>query len=761
MKLESAIEKIKRYFSSSTTTPIVVDLQNGCDFEKIQEEFQSSFYSYVAAGTYCKEDNMVLLDNLKEDLIKNNKPVFLTELSTFLKLEGVDYLKNQIRILLDLPIAGHVVILTYQCSKYLDFKDPRLKAAQKIISVDGVADNIPEITFVSPEASLKQVYSCKGLSSLGRAVEYNPQITLYLKTRQKVSLFPKSILKLSELSSGYDILKTYGHDILEIEKGFGTEEQWNYALSNLEQYKNWENLVISLFGGTANLSFSLSEYGNFDNNKKWLYVLSLKLFKNEVQNIYLKSVVSSLTNYTNFIPELFKKILSIKVTDNNFLNLYEERKFLLRFFSKEAETICEYCKFTRSKGKEALYYLTDCSIQEKELIILLLNQYAPELKQDEISDILRLVYPDLYSYLQDYDFKNPLLNGYFQAYKFQKLFNRIAPEFEKIVEKQAVEREYNSILRPRVSYIEKINKQNTLIYFVDALGVEYLSYLMFLCKEKKLFANVTVCRSELPSITCMNKEFIELFKAEGCPVIDIKDLDEIKHKGKNSYDYQLTKEPIHLIEELKILEDLIGMIRVKLANSDYERVVIISDHGASRLAVIHETENKYEMTEKGEHSGRCCPVSDIDEKPPFATEENGYWVLANYDRFKGGRKANVEVHGGASLEEVCIPIIEITQKDASIVVKLLTEYRNIVASYRKTAFIKIYVNKKIDNLKIFVDGKYYEVQSTKDDFIYQVNMPDIRKSKTYRFDVFWANNLIASNLEFTVKSEVTVEKDLF
>lgn len=44
-----------------------------------------------------------------------------------------------------------------------------------------------------------------------------------------------------------------------------------------------------------------------------------------------------------------------------------------------------------------------------------------------------------------------------------------------------------------------------------------------------------------------------------------------------------------------------------------------------------------------------------------ATEENGFWCLANYDRFKGGRKANVEVHGGASLEEVAVPIVEITK----------------------------------------------------------------------------------------------------
>ena len=72
-----------------------------------------------------------------------------------------------------------------------------------------------------------------------------------------------------------------------------------------------------------------------------------------------------------------------------------------------------------------------------------------------------------------------------------------------------------------------------------------------------------------------------------------------------------------------------------------EKAIIISDHGASRLAVLHETENIWSMATSGEHSGRCCPVNELNSKPNAAIEENGFWVLANYDRFKGGRKANV------------------------------------------------------------------------------------------------------------------------
>lgn len=337
----------------------------------------------------------------------------------------------------------------------------------------------------------------------------------------------------------------------------------------------------------------------------------------------------------------------------------------------------------------------------------------------------------------------------------------ISSDFAKVVEEQAVKREYNSILRPRVSYLEKIDTKNTMVYFVDALGVEYLSFILAQCNSNNLFANVTVCRSELPSITCMNKEFVDVFSSAGCKIIDIKDLDELKHHGTNDFDYQITKEPIHLIEELNIIATVLEKIRTNIASGKCEKAIIISDHGASRLAVINETENKYEMSEKGEHSGRCCPVSDIDEKPDFATEENGYWVLANYDRFKGGRKANVEVHGGAALEEVCVPIIEITPQNEKIDVRLLDSYKNITVSFRKSALIKFFINKKLNNLKVKIEGKYYDAQPTAEEFVYQVSMPDIRKAKNYIFDVYASENMIASGLQFNVKSEVTVEKDLF
>lgn len=159
--------------------------------------------------------------------------------------------------------------------------------------------------------------------------------------------------------------------------------------------------------------------------------------------------------------------------------------------------------------------------------------------------------------------------------------------------------------------------------------------------KEHLIASIKVCVSELPSITSRNKEFLELFADARYQTVPIKDIDDIKHHGKYDFDfYNNSKLPIHLIKELEVIRTVLKKIRNDLAESPLQRVFMIADHGASRLAVLHDTENVWEMAEKGQHSGRCCPKSDVDQKPDFAADAGDFWALANYDRFKGGRKAN-------------------------------------------------------------------------------------------------------------------------
>ena len=283
-------------------------------------------------------------------------------------------------------------------------------------------------------------------------------------------------------------------------------------------------------------------------------------------------------------------------------------------------------------------------------------------------------------------------------------------------------------------------------------------------------AKVTVCRSELPSITSRNKEFWDVLSSEQYPIITFDKIDKIKHHGEEGYDYSRAdrKLPIHLIRELELIDELLSKIKVNLANGSYDKAVLISDHGASRLAVIHETENLLEMASNGQHSGRCCPKSEVDVRPDSATDADDFWALANYDRFKGSRKANVEVHGGATLEEVVVPIIEITHLNTAVEVKIMpidapatfTGTPEILVSFRRKAAIKVFATQKLMDVSVEIDGHIYEARAV-DDYFYVVDtMPEIRRAKTYDVNVYACGNRIASALPLRVKKESGSEKSI-
>ncbi len=65
----------------------------------------------------------------------------------------------------------------------------------------------------------------------------------------------------------------------------------------------------------------------------------------------------------------------------------------------------------------------------------------------------------------------------------------------------------------------------------------------------------------------------------------------------------------------------------------------------------------------------------------------------HYDRFKGSRKANVEVHGGATLEEITVPIIEITYNPGKVEVHILPVAETYV-DFNATPEIEVSFRKK-------------------------------------------------------------------
>ena len=759
MTLEQVKIKIEKYLNSTDIMPRIVNVSKADDLVELKNYFEIGNIKFIDMGYFASVDSMPLFDKLLNSISKNKDITFLYGISTFLKLLGSDIMNLMLRNILEIVPQNKVIIILVACDQYIKLQDPRIVDRGAYIAM---CDDCKPIKLTLINKSLAKFYETNtyGINQISKLIELIGLNEILIETKHKRHEFPDSIFEIHERNSAYE-------GVVKLDSRFATlridEENdafWGNILEDISE-RGWDDIINMKFGGKQNLHLWVRDFANAEKYEKWVFFLAIKTFGIS-SNDYLSYVVEKSKSVEDFTKLIFNAILDFDIKDRMlFNNLYCQRKSILKNFSNYTEEIVDFCKRLYSKKDNALFYLTDNSMIEKEYIFEHIAINSRVLSRERLIDILNLIYPDLKAYMQKYNFNNCLLDEYFLNYKYLKIINLISESHKNIVDKQAIERDYNACLNPRSFFVNSLNFSKAITFFVDAMGVEYLSFIQVKCAQLGLNLKINVARCELPSLTCFNKDFKEIFKQHGVDVLDIKDLDELKHGGVNRFDYTKNKLPIHLISELDLIENMLKQVVVYLSNPNIERVFLISDHGSSRLAVINESENTIEMVEKGIHSGRCCLMTDSDEIPKFATSENGYWCLANYDRFKGGRKACVEVHGGATLEEVAIPIIEVTKKNKKIECNILDGYETIFISFKKKAEIKLFISTLSEQYRILINGKFYSAKLSDVKYHYDFVIPDIKKSGNYLFDLYDGDNIVVCGLSFIVKKEGSNERNLF
>ena len=435
-------------------------------------------------------------------------------------------------------------------------------------------------------------------------------------------------------------------------------------------------------------------------------------------------------------------ILDVNVTDTRFVQFYADRKTLLQGCG-DAD-MADYIPQVYRQGADRIAYLTDNTKVEKQAIIISLGEGAK-------ADYLKTSYPDLFAYSQDYEFADNSLTSYFTAYKRCKVYNTIDNIFSETVKNNAVNRPYN-LLPSRTSVFSKISQERTFLIFLDAMGVEFLGYVKEICAELKLRFVSSIARANLPTITSVNKEFYDTWR--GGKETPIKGIDELKHHPERGYDFDNSPYPIHLPEELEVVYEALERAKTKLSTGEYDKVIIASDHGASRLAVISSVVQIDSGDCESKSSGRYCQGVSL----PFGeniTIEDDCAIISDYSRFNGSRAASVEVHGGATLEEIVVPIIELTLADRNRQVML--ENSIIEISYKNSPELFIVITPDCDNITAKINGAFYTVEKLEKSR-FKVKIDNLKKGK-YTLDVFEKQNRIDS-IAFTVKSKGFAERDI-
>lgn len=772
--INECFEQISAYFSGEKTGNFFfVNTENYDVYHEILERLQAdSSKNCIYVSQNLHRNGLPDVDSTIAKAVGEGAYAVIG-LSQALMLQDDDELESKLDELLEKSISGYGVILLDHCEQLLQkfiYKDVRLK--NRVLLIDGEFSPLPKIRLAKSKAECidNEAKESFGdfLHDMERVTELQisrkPEITIISKISSE--RFKRSIYSIKPTMSIYEYLKKKDSDLANLtQEIYGSEVQWRWLNGEMKR-ENFSTLIYNNFGTTTNLSVNISDtMKSTDKNKQWLLWLALKVF-DENSNKYLTFVLNSCIDFQDFTSHLYLDMSNVEITNPNFEQMYEERKNLIRHIPTSLSLIDKYCDRLGKYEKDAIFYLTDNSEREKFEFMHCLSTY--DYSDEELKKAVSTMSKDLSLYMNDFTF-DPVntklsdsdsdfakeLTAYFKEYKIQKLTNRINTDFLDFVNQYANSRPYNK-LQPRSSIVSHMNRDNAQLFFFDALGVEYLAFILAKCEQYELLTEIFISHCELPSITGNNKEFLQYFSDNNW--FKIEELDNIKHHSQ-LYDYQKCKYPLHLFKELEIIDEELRKIQSRLIQGMAEKIIIVSDHGASRLAVLyeHELNSTIALDETGEHSGRCCPT-DNDPQIPFAAYENGFSILANYERFQGGRRANVEVHGGASLEEMLIPIIILTRRPPNIEINFTNSV--ILLKPHIIPELTIYSNIPIYQPRLCIDGEFYEGKLVSDNKHAKFQLPNFKRKGKYEAVVYYGNKKMSAPLSFELDRR-TREVELF
>lgn len=766
--MDQCFDRIEAYCQKEITGhPLLVNTENAHDFQCLVKRMQlDGNKTCVFVHDYCGK-GLPQIDAIFRDVKKKGCFVVIG-LSSYVMLLGKKRAEELMARLQELSVAGHVIVLL---SHMKEIRLSRMQQDQhlsyRVLLLEGEPTPLPSIYLASREEnSFGQSVLPNIQALLEKLEQYDPvggETSFAVRTSLHKEVFSESMYSIRSSKGIYkELLRAFPVLKGDLEESWGTKEDWERFAQEWKECLSWGALAEKHFGIDAHFSAILErEYKQADAYETWLYWLLLKV-QGASEDAYLSYALGKSRHWQDLWEHIFLSLSSLSFQMREFEKYCEGRKRLLEGQPIPATWVSEYQDAIAQKGRDAIWYLFAGTAWEEKMLFQCLADY--DYTKEEVMGVLKTHFPDLFAYMKSFTFTMhqkvperlvPLLTKYFDDYKWQKLMNHLTPDFKAQVNTLAEHRVYNQF-PIRSLALSQMKKENTMMYFVDALGVEYLSYISEKCKTYGLLLSIQVVHGELPSITSQNTEFMNP------GVINIKDLDELKHESQ-TYNYEKQKIPLHLVAELKAIDGVLQTIRDGLLTKEMKSAIIISDHGATRLAVLNDEEYGAEFIvgeSKGQHSGRCCQVEE-DPGIPFAAYENGYAVLANYMRFKGSRKADVEVHGGATLEETLVPLLQISLKPKDPMV----EFQPALVQLRKKEVgeLLLVTNFDMADPYIIVNGKIYRGKLDTHRRRAIIPLPDMKRTHDYMADIYDGDTLLKEQVAFHVKKEVAKDNlgDIF
>lgn len=622
--------------------------------------------THVCLSSFCVEpDTTPNIRRLTANMKKFRESVCISPLSEYLRINP-NKTKNVIEDLLAWDYVGNmdgklrIYIPMYRMKSVLQTignSDPRRKDCISFLETGEDSDY--SLTIIQKDLDVEvdgnEIF---GFRQYLQYWEQNPDKPLILHTVNAIH-FDQNIFfdDVKVIVSSYDLLGNFYHLPTTYCKKDGKEEYWDQLAKIVCKERSFEGaccsvLLINKF--TSRLFDNWSQYNSFE---KWMLWMWARL---SVKDGYLGICIKQSVSEENFVELVCNKIMELCDT-KEFEKFYFERKeFLYKNGILLPETFWEAVGNLNVMQK--LSILSDNTEKERETIFSSLRE-IPEQSKDDALLILNRVFPTLVNYIRSSDMLEiedfpSCFTDYFNLYRWNKAANILPKSFMELVKTFA--KQHGSLvytLKSRNLIINEEYDDDTAIVFVDGMGIEYAEYLYSVLKplvSESFRVRVRAGYCNLPSTTAVNKDFLEGRRVEASFV----ELDEMKHGG--------SKYPRTIEKELSFFDSLLEKVR-NIFHLGVSRIIISSDHGTSRLAVlVRKTPFDVKIPTNG-HSiykyGRYCDGVDMSDKYERTIESDGRLIFADYSRFEQKGAPIDEIHGGASLEEWLVPVVIIDKAD--------------------------------------------------------------------------------------------------
>lgn len=753
--MNDCIDRINNYLlDENITYPLFVNVENAEQKNELLDYYAVGDNIIVHIADYAKKDSMPNVMGVIDAMKHASGNMFVFDMTTYLKLISGLELQKTMQTLCYMSIAKKVVIVCFHCNEILKgLVQKDLRVAQRIVAADPVDNSVkPHITFVAHAFSVETEKVVEGVEFLPEAIENATKSEIYVRTAKKAKVFANGQYAITMLDTPLQILQDKYLELGIFKYRERDNTYWKYLLSISDNKESFRDIVVAQFSNIHNYEYALQGWNTYEDNLQWLLFITMKVFP-DMKNLIIRDAITASDSHHDVMRNLIRVILQHPHDGKGFLEAYKQWKSLRFRLNVPREEIADFCEYVDQKGKYALYYLSDLTKIEQEKAIKLIGLYQAEYDDETLLSVLKNNFVDFYNYVYPFHFNNELLDRYFSQYTMQKLRNVIDPQFEELVNTEAKEQHFVE-LPTRAELVGGVDKHDSILYFVDALGVEYLNYILQKCADKGLFAEPKVGRCNLPSITFVNKEFLDAFKACDAEIVEsIKQIDKVKHEAMGDYNFEKSAYPIHLIDELSTIDQILTNINIRLASPKYKQAYIISDHGASRLAVIKKSVLPIKSMRTGTHGGRVSDNNELTKGLPHAIHEGNLCILAGYDRFDGSRPAAVETHGGATLEEVVVPVIRITKNNIAWEFKVMNRDNKVMFSYKTQPILIIWSKNELSNLSVKVNGKFYvgKPDADRKTFRFELDMPD--KACNCSADMYVSSNLVKLGVKFMLERE--------